>query len=64
MRVGASLVRGELDYWATTLARFIDDPPEHRGSQTPTSMARGDPHGLDLGSKVESTDVVCEGVTT
>jgi len=49
--IGASLVRGELDYWATTAARLVNDQLEHNGSETQASMARGDPYGFGLRSK-------------
>jgi hypothetical protein len=49
--IGASLVRGELDYWAPTASRLIDGPLEHGGSETPASMARGDPYRFGLRSK-------------
>src|SRR4051812_31870467 len=48
MRVGAALVRGQLDQTATAPAAFLDGPFEHRPADAGGAFASGDAHALDL----------------
>src|SRR5690349_20532468 len=48
VRIGAALVRGQLDKAAAAPPAFLDCPFEHRPAGAGAALGPGDPHTLDL----------------